>query len=94
MTTEPETVEVEDLDMFVKLLKQWHDSKVKVLEHMLEIPEGTEVDFNGTGSQKLEEKLREGFVIGISLALMELGVLPFVSVSDQQPATSDASAVS
>lgn len=94
MTTPADTIEVESLDMFVRLLQQWHSSKVKVLEHMLEIPTGTEADFEGLGKVNLVGDVRNGFIMGLSLALMELGTLPFVSdgASASPTATADAAA--
>lgn len=82
MTSDNETLEVETLDMFVKLLTQWHASKVKVLEHMLQIPEGTEVEYAGLNSKPLTGELHLGFIIGLTVALSELGILPFVTESE------------
>lgn len=77
-TDQPETVPVSDLDQFVRHLVAWHQTKVAELEHMLKIPEGVEVTFNEEGPQILKGDLHKGFLIGLSLGLMELGQLPFV----------------
>lgn len=90
--TPPETVEVEDLDQFVHHLTGWHTNKVKVLQHMLEIPAGSEMQTNGGISVVLQGQFLEGFRAGISLSLMELGILPFVTEPDPvSPAAADAS---
>lgn len=73
-----ETISVETLDEFMVLFTQWHSSKVKMLEHMMEIPPDAEVSVNDGPSMKLSGDLREGFIVGLSVALMELGQLPFV----------------
>jgi hypothetical protein len=86
------TVEVENLDMFVKLLTQWHETKVKVLEHMLQIPEGTEVEYAESESKPLSGDLHQGFIIGLTVALSELGILPFVTQSEATPAPDEATA--
>ena len=89
MNQTAETVVVADIDQFIQLLFGWHDGKVKVLEHMLSIPEGTEITFNNEGTKILAGDLHKGFIIGLSLALMELGTLPFAAEMDPTPATPD-----
>lgn len=73
------TVLIEDLDQFVVLLTDWHEHKVKILEKMMEIPEGSEATFGDQEPKVLTGDYREGFVMGLSLALIELGSLPFIS---------------
>ena len=89
MSQKSETVLVADIDQFIQLLSGWHQSKVKALEHMLGVPEGIEVTFNEEDPQILSGDLHKGFLIGLSLALMELGTLPFgVEIDDEAtPAT-------
>jgi hypothetical protein len=89
MNQKPETVVVQDIDQFIQLLNGWHQDKVKTLEHMLSVPEGTEVRFNDEGPQILQGDMLKGFVIGLSLGLMELGTLPFAAEMDDTPASSD-----
>ena len=79
--TKPETILIEDIDQFVNLLTRWHVEKVKVLEHMLEVPDGTEMECDGV-SVVLTGDMLAGFKAGINLSLMELGILPFVSEPD------------
>ena len=89
---QPETVEVENLDQFVKMLMAWHQSKVTQLNHMLQIPEGVEVVVNETESHILAGDLRKGFIIGLELGLMELGTLPFAAEMEEvKPASPDES---
>jgi hypothetical protein len=77
-----ETVHVEDMDHFIRLLFAWHEDKVKTLEHMLTIPEGTEVIFNEGEPVTLSGDVHKGFVIGLTLGLMELGHLPFAAEAE------------
>lgn len=77
------TIVVEDINQFVKLLSAWHSSKVDVLNHMMEIPSGTEVTFNSNEPVVLEGNVLKGFVMGISLSLMELGELPFAAEMEE-----------
>ena len=74
-----DTVEVQDLDHFIRLLFAWHENKVKTLEHMLEVPEGSEVVYQEGEAIVLEGDVRKGFIIGLTLGLMELGHLPFAA---------------
>lgn len=90
-TQKTETVVVNDLDEFVRTLVGWHSHKVKVLEHMAEIPTGTEVVFNQGPPVVLEGDMLKGFCMGLNLALMELGKLPFaVEVEEDADAVSEA----
>ncbi len=82
MTTKPETLQVVDIDHFIALLFAWHERKVTILEHMMSIPSGTEAYVNEGETIKLEGDLLKGFKIGLSLALMELGHLPFAAETD------------
>lgn len=92
MTEKPDTIVVEDIDQFIQLLSGWHKSKVQALEHMLTVPEGVEVTFNDEGPQILKGDLHKGFLIGLSLGLMELGILPFAAeVDPDQPSAPDES---
>lgn len=76
---ELETVHVTDLDQFIRHFMGWHQTKVTQLEHMLQVPEGIEVTFNEGEPQILKGDLHKGFIIGLSLGLMELGSLPFLA---------------
>ena len=89
MSEKTETVLVQNIDQFIQLLSGWHDSKVKTLEHFLSMPEGIEVTFNEQAPQILSGDLHKGFIMGLSLALMELGTLPFGVEIDDQPAAPD-----
>jgi hypothetical protein len=73
----PQTLEIADLDTFVKLLMRWHRNKVKVLNHMANIPEGSEMTTIDGKTAVLGGEFRAGFQAGITLSLMELGELPF-----------------
>lgn len=79
MSKQSETLVVADMDQFIQLLFLWHKDKVQVLEHMLSVPEGTEVTFNDESPLSLSGDLYKGFVMGLSLGLMELGHLPFAT---------------
>jgi hypothetical protein len=85
--TPEDTVPVEDMDQFVKLLSNWHTSKVGMLKHMYDIPEGTEAELNGGDKVIMAGDILKGFRMGITMALAELGSLPFVAeLEDQEKA--------
>lgn len=100
-STQPETVMIDSLDAFVRALTHWHTHKVQVLKHMQSIPEGSEVT-RSTGSDSPEEQIKlsgdmlKGFILGLELALDELGELPFeaeISFTDPNAAITDPAAV-
>ena len=76
-------VTITDLHQFVALVTNWHASKIARLEHMLSIPEGTEVSVNDGEMTAMSGDLRQGFVIGLITTLSEIGSLPFVITSDE-----------
>lgn len=89
MTTEekPPVLKIESVSQFVGLLMAWHAHKVKVLEHMISVPENTEMSIDGGKTVALTGEMLQGFKAGIALSLMELGTLPFVAIEEDAPAT-------
>lgn len=82
----PEVVEITSLDQFAALLAHWHKHTTAVLEHMLQVPEGTELTMDDKTPVVMSGPFREGFCAGLSLALIELGNLPFVfNAEDPKP---------
>ena len=74
-----DTVEVDNIDHFVTILTGWHTNKVKLLQHMIDLPDGTEMESDGGVKLMLSGDVLAGFQAGIALALMELGTLPFAA---------------
>lgn len=90
-STVKETLSISDLDAMVTLLSAWHKKEVKTLEHMLTIPDGTEVCFGDETPIVLSGDLLTGFQTGIAISLLRLGELPFTVETDDAPvAESDA----
>lgn len=83
--TPPDTIEITDINQFVGILSEWHAKKVAILEHMLQVPDGTEMIVDGGTPIILTGDMLAGVRAGISMALMELGSLPFVA--EMEPAT-------
>lgn len=80
----PGTVFVEDVDQFAILVSDWHAKKVAVLEHMLTVPPGTEMEITSEGAPTtvtLAADILDGFKAGVGLALIELGSLPFQAIA-------------
>lgn len=82
-------IPIESVDQLAHLLNQWHQHKLRVLQHMMAIPEGTEVSINEETEHKLEGDVLKGFQIGVSLCLIEFNSLPF-SPMDQEELSDDA----
>jgi len=86
----PETVYVDDMGHFIELLVRWHDTKVRLLKHMEQIPDGTVIQFDDV-EQAFTGDMRQGFMLGVRVALAELGELPFAAeVDDSEPAANDS----
>lgn len=84
MKTKDNLLYIDSLDQFINILYIWHGRKVKVLEHMMTIPEGTEMELDGK-TITLSGDVHTAFVEGIKLSLHELGTLPFtVEKEDEQ----------
>ena len=79
MPKTPDTIEITDLDQFIGLLSRWHAHKLNVLKHMLEVPETAEVSIGDEPPVTVAGDFRKGYQLGISLALSELGELPFLA---------------
>lgn len=92
-STPNETFPISDLDSMVTLLSGWHKKEVATLEHLLFIPDGTEVCFGDEPPIVLTGDLLTGFQTGISISLLRLGELPFIVETDDTPvAKSDVTA--
>lgn len=79
----PETIPVEGLDHFINLLVRWHDTKCRLLKHMEDVPEDAVVEIDGV-DHVFTPEMRQGFKLGITIALAELGTLPFSFETDEQ----------
>lgn len=85
----PATIEIQDLNQFVQVLVGWHEKKVKTLQHMSAVPEGTDMIFgegDDTKTVTLTGDMLAGFKAGIELSLMELGELPFLYETEPEAA--------
>lgn len=69
-------LEIKDLDQALFILDRWHSKKVAELEFMLELPDGAVMQ-SESSELTLTGDVRSGFQAGLSLALMQLGTLPF-----------------
>lgn len=85
-TAEVDLLQVEDIDQFARLITGWHRRKIAMLEHMLSVPAGTEVSLNNGQMAPLQGDLHTGYLIGLTLALTEMGALPFAAELDDAPA--------
>lgn len=85
-TNPAETVVVADLDQFTALLFGWHTARVKMLNHLLTVPEGTQMVVGEDEPITLEGDVLAGFKAGIEMSLMELGTLPFAVEMEEEPA--------
>ena len=73
----PTTVPVEDLDQFVRILTAWHMEKCALVQHLLEVPEGSTFEVGDDKEIVMTGAALDGFKLGIEMAMMQLGTLPF-----------------
>lgn len=78
------TVEVSDLDEFVRTLCGWHQNQVAQMKHMLDIPEGETLELNEE-MVELKGEAHKAFLAGITVGLSLLGTLPFVAEMEDEP---------
>lgn len=94
MTEPSDTIPVESLDQFVMILTAWHSEKCQVVQHLLTIPEGSEFEVGNDGEEKttiiLTGDSMAAFKLGIEMAMMQMGELPFVAEMEDGPAANDA----
>lgn len=88
MTTpnEPEMIEIESVDHFATLLQGWMLHTSRILAHMKEIPEGTEVSLSGDDEDTqltLSGDSLHAFKLGITFAQEQLDNNPFVLSSTE-----------
>ena len=83
----PGPIPIQNIDHFIHLIVGWHNKRVALLQHMLTLPAGTEMQVNETESVVMDGERLEGFKAGLGLALMELGDLPFVVETVEPTAT-------
>ena len=83
--SDPEIVEVNTLDQFVRFLTQWHMEKCAAVQHLKEVPDGATFEIDGK-ELVLTGANMEGFKFGIEMTLMQLGTLPFVAEVEDETA--------
>lgn len=67
---------ITDTNVFVKNLIDYHNHQVAKTKHMMDIPEGTEVEIDENEVITLEGDTLKAFQLGIQVALYDLGTLP------------------
>lgn len=88
-----QTMMIDSLDDFVRVLLHWHQNKVGLLMHMMSIPPGTEVSDSETPNEPplvLQGDALKGFQLGLKTALHEMGSLPFEAELEIVPEGSEA----
>ena len=84
--TPPETIEVETLEQFASIMSGWHGNRIQRLRHMISIPLGSKVQVDDGKHLLMKGNLRKGFILGLQIAIGELGTLPFAAQYDEPKA--------
>lgn len=89
-----ETLPITDLDQFAFLVANWHMNCIAQLHQALKVPDEVEIAYDLTGSgddTPLTPEQREGFKVGLTVALSLFQDLPF-TVTDM-PVSSEGESV-
>jgi hypothetical protein len=84
-TTAEAVIPVDDMGQLINVLTAWHNHQIKTIQHLHDVPEGTEVSIGDEDKFKLEGDALKGFKVGIQLCLNYLGTLPIVAEYDDEP---------
>ena len=88
----PDLLFIDNIQTLVAALMAWHDQKVQILEYIMTVPSGTEMLINDNETIVLDGDALKGFCAGITVALAELGTLPFeVTVDVEKSPPSETS---
>ena len=90
LKSDAETVHVESLDEFVQILTAWHAEKCAVVQHLLQVPEGSEFQVEDGDPCVMTGDMLAGFKFGIEMAMMQLGTLPFGVEFESEASPADA----
>lgn len=84
---QPELVPVTSVDAMVGLLAAWNHKQLKLLNHMKEVPEGSDVEI-GEETVKLEGDVLKAYKLGLSIGEELLGKLPFQIIPETEDESS------
>lgn len=85
MQAPEQTVAITSVDHFALLVARWHANRVNQLKQSMAVPDEVEVAFDLTGEGEdtaLTPEQREGFKVGLTLALSLFGELPFTVTAE------------
>ena len=83
----PDTIQIDNLDHFVRIMVEWHSTRVTQTKHLIELPEGAQFQIGEDEPLTLSGSTLAAFKFGVELALMQLGTLPFsAEVEEETPA--------
>ncbi len=74
-TPEP-LIQITNLDQFVGIMTLWHRQAAQATQHLLGVPVGGAFEVDGE-TIELTGMAHKAFLLGVNMALMNLGELPF-----------------
>lgn len=83
-----EVVAVQTPEDFFTILSLWHAKQLATVEHMSNVPEGSEVQLDDGAPITLEGDTHKAFVAGMMTAVQLFKELPFslIDAPEEQPA--------
>ncbi len=91
-----DSIPVENLNDFVRLLAGWHANAVAKVNHLQEVPLDSVFQVENDAEIVMTAPVLAGFKLGVELTMAQLGTLPFaVELDDeeQESAQTDAEAL-
>lgn len=81
----PEVVPIKDMNQFVQVLVAWHSERCVAVQQLLTVPEDSEFQVGEQPPVVLTPEVLAGFKLGVEMAMMQLGTLPFVAETEDAP---------
>ena len=98
-TQDPQMNQIEEIttiDQLSQLLAAWYDRQIAILNHLRDVPAGTQVqvgDEEASEIHVLEGDVLTGYLLGLNLALSNIGSLPFIMMGEVGDVPTEAAKV-
>ena len=87
-TQDPQMNQIEEIttiSQLSQLLVAWYDNQIAILDQLKDVPAGTQVqvgDKEANETYVLEGDVLTGYLLGLNLALSNIGSLPFIMMDE------------
>ena len=98
-TQDPQMNQIEEIttiSQLSQLLVTWYDNQIAILDQLKNVPAGTQVqvgDKEANETYVLEGDVLTGYLLGLNLALSNIGSLPFIMMDEVGDVPTEAAEV-